>query len=215
MLFKSKAYSTAYLDLLSGLEAVDNVLSFAKATSGKPSAAEQSLFVASVALSYAVWENYVEELALETAQKLSSSIDPPRVPDSVRDAILHRQPAPTAWDLNVHPGWRALWVDTVTVRAKGSDNQRDFGLLTADVRGVRRLFELVGLDPFADTSEDVLEKLDKLVGERGQIVHTGKAPPNFRKRNATAWRTFVLSLVEQVDGTVLRGTRDLVIGPGS
>jgi hypothetical protein len=59
--------SDAHAALKDGLKAVDNVLSFAKTGAGKPSAKERSLFVASVALSYAVWENFVEDLAIEAA----------------------------------------------------------------------------------------------------------------------------------------------------
>ena len=56
---------------------------------------------------------------------------------------------------------------------------------TANEKSVKKLFERIGVQPFAIASEEDLEKLDKLVKERGEIVHTGKAPKDFYKENAT------------------------------
>jgi hypothetical protein len=101
------ADSQALKDLRKGLVAVDDVLGFVKQTAGKPSKPEKSLFVASVALSYAMWENYVEDVAIEVTTFLSEELPPALVPDEVRDAITKAHPNP--WDIAVHPGWRALW----------------------------------------------------------------------------------------------------------
>jgi hypothetical protein len=46
---------------------------------------------------------------------------------------------------------------------------------TANVKNVRSLFERVGLDPFTGVPDADLEKLEQLVKERGEIVHTGRA----------------------------------------
>ncbi len=198
-------------DLRGGLKAVDDVLSFAKSGVGKPSKKEQSLFVASVALSYAVWENYVEEVAVEVTTALAEQIGEGNVPASVRDWLMKMQPPPTAWDLVVHPGWRELWVQMVRARAKGdAEKARDFGVLSADVKTVAGLFERVGVDPFCDLSDDDKEKLDRLVEERGQIVDTGKAPPDFYKQNALDWRAFVEELGAKVDTAIATEAKSLV-----
>jgi hypothetical protein len=197
------ADSKALVDLRAGLKAVDDVLSYAKSGVGQPSKKEKSLFVASVALSYAMWENYAEEVAIEVTAVLAKEVPEPLVPTSVRDWIMKMQPPPTAWDLVVHPGWRDLWLQMVRARAKGADgNARDFGILSANASAVRSLFERVGVDPFAGVSNDDLEELDKLVEQRGQIVHTGKAPANFYKKDALDWRAFVANLGEAVDGAI-------------
>jgi hypothetical protein len=205
------AGSRAIVDLQSGLGAVDDVLSFAKSGVGKPSKQEQSLFVASVALSYAVWENYVEEVAIEATAFLAKHIDPEAVPTTVREWIMKGHP--TAWDLAVHPGWRELWIQMVQILAKGeAGRDRDFGMLTADVKNVANLFERVGVNPFDRVPDANQRRLDKLVTERGQIVHTGKAPPKFRKKNATDWRAFVQELAKNVDTSIAVGAKDLVGG---
>lgn len=204
------ADSQALTDLHAGLKAVDNVLSFAKSGVGKPLAKERSLFVASVALSYAVWENYVEEVAIEVTRFVSQSCSESLVPPTVREWIMKGEPKPDAWDLAVYPGWRELWLRSVRTRAKGSDdNERDFGMLSADQKNVRALFDRVGVDPFGNVNTDDLDRLAKLVSERGEIVHTGKAPMDFYKQNAVDWRTFVEKLAGQVDKSVRAGASKL------
>ncbi|MGA2319737.1 MAG: hypothetical protein ABSG95_03210 [Solirubrobacteraceae bacterium] len=202
------ADSKALADLRKGLKAVDDVLSYVKTSAGKPSKPEQSLFVASVALSYAMWENYVEEVAIEAATLLGRDIKDADVPRSVRDWILKSNP--TAWDIAVYPGWRALWLKVVTERAKGGSGADDLGMNTANTKNVRSLFERVGVDPFATVPEEHLDKLEQLVKERGEIVHTGKAPKDFYKENATGWRAFVDELAAKVDGACAAGAKALV-----
>ncbi len=192
--------SQALADLRKGLNAVDDVLSYVKTSAGKPSKPEQSLFVASVALSYAMWENYVEEVAIEVATVLGRDIKDADVPPSVREWIMKSNP--TAWDIAVYPGWRALWLKVVTERAKGGSGADDLGMNTANKKNVQSLFERVGVNPFAGATEENLDKLEQLVKERGQIVHTGKAPKGFYKENATGWRAFVEALAKAVDQAI-------------
>jgi uncharacterized protein (DUF2267 family) len=179
-----------------------------KSGAGQPSKQEKSLFVASVALSYAVRENYVEEVAIEVTMVLARDVDEGAVPDAVRDWIM--KSSPTAWDLAVHPGWRALWVEQVRKRAKGDTrSEHDFGMLTANARNVGGLFERVGVNPLTGVDASAIENLDKLVQERGEIVHTGKAPANFRKKNATDWRAFVEELGTKVDAAIAIDAKQL------
>jgi hypothetical protein len=196
------ADSKALRDLRTGLKAVDDVLGFVKTTAGKPSKQEKSLFVASVALSYAMWENYVEDVAVEATEALSTDVQKEDVPATVRDSIMKLQPTPTVWDIAVHPGWRSLWLAAVEQRAKGGANTDDLGMNTANQKNVRSLFERVGVDPFTQASDEDLENVEKLVKQRGQIVHTGKAPSDFYKEDAVGWRTFVEDLATKVDKAV-------------
>jgi hypothetical protein len=204
--------SQAFRDLQTGLVSVDDVLSYAKTGVGKPKREERSLFVASVALSYAMWENYVEDVAIEATELLQRNINPSAVPSEVRNWIMKSSPTPTAWDIAVYPGWRSLWLAMVTQQAKGDTAETDLGMNTANARNVRRLFERVGVDPFAGSTEARLKNLDRLVKERGQIVHTGKAPKGFYKENATAWRAFVEDIAKEVDEATAQGVDALVSG---
>jgi len=205
--------SKALQSLRSGLGAVDNVLSFSKSTAGKPSNGEKSLFVASVALSYAVWENYAEEVAIEVTTALARQIDEKSVPPTVQNAIMKSSPPPDAWQLLIHPGWRQLWIDGVRIRAQGdtgkAGKQQDFGMLTASARKVGTLFELVGVQPFEGVSASDLTMLDKLVEQRGQIVHKGTAPAKFFKQDAMDWRSFVERLAQEVDTAIASGAKSL------
>jgi hypothetical protein len=192
--------SDARKSLTDGLGAVDNVLSFAKSTKGKPSSQERSLFVASVALSYAVWENFVEDLVIEATTFLAKQIEPASVPEAARK-FIERDTA--AWDLSVHPGWRDLWIDRIKARAKGrEDKDEDFGLLTASATKVRVLFANSGLDPFASVDDALPTRLDDLVRLRGEIVHTGQAPKNFYKADAISAKETVQELSAAADDSV-------------
>jgi hypothetical protein len=189
------------------LKAVDNVLSFAKPTGGKPSAQERSLFVAAVALAYAVWENYVEDLLIEAVGFLSTHVDPARVPEEAK-AFISKDATP--WDLAVHPGWQALWLHRIRERAKGrEDDDRNFGLLTADVDRVQRLYTNAGLEPFDGLDSNKRAQLNDLVKLRGDIVHTGKAPEGFYKADAVGSKDVVESLAAHVDGAVRQQARTL------
>lgn len=73
---------------------------------------------------------------------------------------------------------------------------------TANERNVRALFDRVGVDALGKVKKDDLRQLEKLVKERGEIVHTGKAPAGFYKSNAIAWRDVVEALGELVDESI-------------
>jgi hypothetical protein len=200
--------SHAHDALKDGLTAVDNVLSFAKTGAGKPSAKERSLFVASVALSYAVWENFAEDLLIEGAEFLSTNISPRDVPETAK-VFISRDAA--TWDIAVHPGWRALWVVRIRERAKGrEDEDRSFGLLTADVAGLQKLYRNAGLDPFDGLEKAKLDELDELVKLRGEIVHTGKAPRAFVKADAVGSKQVVEDLAEHADTVVADQVKSMI-----
>jgi hypothetical protein len=103
----------------------------------------------------------------------------------------------------VHPGWRALWVVRIRERAKGREEEdRSFGLLTADVAGVQRLYRNAGLDPFEGLDEAKRHELDELVRVRGEIVHTGKAPASFVKADAVGSKQVVEDFAAHADRVV-------------
>ncbi|NOZ23842.1 MAG: hypothetical protein GXP25_22415, partial [Planctomycetes bacterium] len=92
----------AHKSVKSSLKVVDGVLSYMKDTKGKPAAKERALFAAAVVFTYGIWENYVEQLAIELAQKVSDKIPPEHVPERIRKSLEKG----TAWELAVSPGWR-------------------------------------------------------------------------------------------------------------
>lgn len=81
--------TSAHGDLKQALKVVDDILSFVKAGSGKPSKKERALFAA--AISYGVWENYVEQLAIELVREMASKLDPEKVPDRIKKTLKKEQ----------------------------------------------------------------------------------------------------------------------------
>jgi hypothetical protein len=92
-------------------------LSLAKDGRGKPSVEERALFAAAVVFTYGVWENFVEQLAIELVEQVALSVQPEQVPEQIRRSLEKK----TAWELSVSPGWRRLWVESVKVQAIGDD----------------------------------------------------------------------------------------------
>jgi hypothetical protein len=186
--------SESLKDFRLALRHADRLIEGTKSTAGKPTAQEGTMFVASVALTYAAWEAYVEDLAVEATQHLSESIDAADVPESSRQAIESRKSNP--WDLFVHPGWRAIWRDAVLVKAKGEQSKdpksRDeFGMNTAREKQIRTLFRAVGIDFMDKVSADDRAALEDLVTARGEVVHAASAPAAFKKSKAKAYRDLV------------------------
>lgn len=191
----------------SGLAVIDNVTSYVKSGAGKPSAKERALFAAAIVFAYGVWENYVEQLAIDITSKLSTEIDPEKVPEEIRKIFDKK----SAWDLSISPGWRRLWVDHVREKAVGGDADK-FGMNTARGNSVKYLLSLAGVnDPFsgidksicpthlAEPKRTVVLALDELVTLRGEIVHTGKVPDSLRKDHVSNWRNYIEQLTSRVD----------------
>jgi len=199
--------SSALSHVKSGLAVIDNVTSYVKAGVGKPSAKERALFAAAIVFAYGVWENYVEQLAIELSDRLSKDVKPDRVPEEVRKVLEKR----SAWELTISPGWRRLWSDFVTEKAVGGDSDK-FGMNTARAGSVKYLLSLAGVtDPFDGikgnispahldkAKQTVVMALDELVTLRGEIVHTGKVPDSLSKGHVSNWRNFVEQLTSGVD----------------
>lgn len=190
------------------LATVESLLSYVKDGQGKPSAKERAIFAAAVVFLYGIWENYVEQLAIELVERISSAVDPQKVPEQVRRALEKR----TTWELTIHPGWRALWSQQVRVAAIGDDDER-FGLNTARAGQVKNLLSTAGApDPFSTVPSGIIpehlgasapaisDAVNKLVELRGEIVHTGQVPKTLRKAHVLAWKGFVKTVCEHVDG---------------
>lgn len=199
--------TTALSSAESSLKTVDNLLSFVKEGQGKPSAKERAIFAASVVFLYGIWENYVEQLALELVGHISVSIPPERIPDLVRKSLEKK----SAWELAITPGWRSLWVQSVKISAVGDDGER-FGMNTAKAGQVKNLLANCGApEPFASTPVTIIpshigsavksvpDAVNNLVELRGEIVHTGQVPKSLRKAHVLDWKGFVKGLCESVD----------------
>lgn len=208
----------AHKNVAIALKVVDGVLGYMKDTQGKPSAAQRALYAASVVFTYGIWENYVEQLAIELAEKVSKNISPDKVPERIRK-LMEKS---TAWELTVSPGWRTLWINRVKQHAIG-DEEENYGLNTAKAGQVRSLLELAGAHDAFDGMPTSLvpehlsgkvkrpeEAVNALVELRGEIVHTGSVPDTLRKKHVRAWRQFIESIADEIDKTCRQQCKALV-----
>ncbi|MCS5507134.1 hypothetical protein [Curtobacterium flaccumfaciens] len=179
------------------LKHTDNLMAGTKTGPGKPSNQEASMFVASVALTYAAWEAYVEDVAIEATEFLAGAVAEDRVPESARRAIEGEKPS--AWQLTVHPGWRTLWVQGVRALAKGDADAGRFGMNTARVRQITTLFLPVGLDFIGAIEKTDRSALEKLVTARGSVVHSASTPSSFNKAAAKGYRDLVTRMADAAD----------------
>jgi len=199
--------TAAHQGVGAALKVVDGVLSYMKDTKGKPSAKERALYAAAVVFTYGIWENYVEQLAIEIATQMAQLIRPEKVPERIRKTLEKRTP----WELTVSPGWRSLWIQTVKQQAIG-DEDDNYGLNTAKAGQVKNLLELAGVqDAFAGLKAVTLpthlgtsvkepsDAINRLVELRGEIVHTGKVPDVLRKQHVHAWRLFIEDTTVAID----------------
>ena len=189
------------------LAVVDNLLSFAKDGQGKPSVKERALFAAAIVFTYGIWENFVEQLAIELAGNVASEIAPEKVPEQIRRLLEKRN----AWELTVTPGWRAIWIEHVRLQAVGDDDEK-FGMNTAKAGQVKHLLSLAGVsDPYSTidlggvpdhlpaAKRTAADAINSLVELRGQIVHTGQVPGTLRKGHVRNWRAFVQHVATKID----------------
>ena len=204
---KQTQRSQAHGDAKSALAVVDSVLSYMSDSRGKPARKERALYAAAIVFAYGVWENFVEQLAIELAGDIAQKIAPDKVPEIVRTSLQKC----TAWELNVSPGWRQLWIQKVTRQAIGDDGE-NYGLNTAKAGQVQDLLRWAGAEGiFGDLDQDIVpahianqvsspsEALNRLVELRGEIVHTGAVPDELRKQHVREWRQFVERLADELD----------------
>lgn len=209
--------TSAYLNALKGMDVPRGMMTFAKDGKGKPSKDETTLFLGAVSFAYAVWENFVEELAIELTRKLAAGIHPERIPKASRDVI---EKDATSWELSVHPGWRGLWVNRVVTITKGGEGGRGgWGLNSATFDNTHEVFMTAGVGDAlptrltvkaqgatapqnvrdADGEVDVRNALTQLIEVRGGAVHTATAPDHLRKAHVRWWMAFVQALFEETD----------------
>lgn len=229
--------TSAYLNALEGMGVPRGMMTFSKGGKGKPSKDETTLFLGAVSFAYAVWENYVEELAIELTRSLAAEIAPEQIPAASRAVI---EKGASSWELSVHPGWRGLWINRVITITKGGEGGRGgWGLNSATFENTKDVFETSGFGDALPTrltvkasgatapqnvrstngKVDVRHALAQLIEVRGGAVHTATAPDHLQKAHVRWWLAFVEALFEETDRRALQevdrllGLSDRHVGP--
>lgn len=135
-------WTEASLNADKGLAIIDGLMEYASNRRGNPAKKERALYLSSITFAYAVWENYLEEVAIELAGHLAGELRPEQMTRPDVRALIEKDAS--VWDLAVHPGWRVRWVDAVTAAAKGGENA-GFGINTANFKNSRKLFDSIGI----------------------------------------------------------------------
>lgn len=225
-------WTAAALAADEGMKVVTGVMGFVSSEQGNKHAQQLPLYLAAVTFSYAVWENYVEDLADELTQGLARTLHPSQIPEAARAAIEN---GAALWDLAVDPGWRGLWTRKVRSLTKGSESERTWGLNTASKPNVDKLFEIVGISPVPnrlaapdpvgsgssrkipdriaiadDGTLDVRHALSQLITVRGEAVHTASTTSPLYKNQVLWWGNFVKALYEATDERARALCLDLV-----
>lgn len=198
----------ARTDATKGLGIIAGLMEYASDKRGRRSKKEISLYMASVTFAYAVWENFVEEIAMELVTSLAHSTDglqPEQLRPHVRELIEDRA---TPWELAVEPGWRQLWIRRIKEMAVGEDGG-GWGINAANFKNTKRLFKAVGINPLPDACKD---RLDALVDLRGEIAHTAKTKTPIYKAEVGEWSDFVADLCSEVDVTSRKQCRKWLAG---
>lgn len=218
-----------------GMKVPDGLMSFASDGRGQPSNEQRALYLGAVAFTYAVWESYVEEVAVELVELAVNELQdhPERVPEGARRVI---ETGATPWELAVSPGWRGLWVQRVNAMTGGDEEARTWGLNTANLSNVSNIFASLGLNPVPqriaaprkvralmphpssisigpkDGKVDVKNALHMLVEVRGQAVHTGRTKDKLYKNEILWWGAFVRGLIAESDRSAREQMKKIIAG---
>jgi len=222
-------WTAAALNAEKAPEVPRGLMSFASDGRGRPTNEQKYLHLSAVTFTYAVWEPYAEDVAIELVNILAPLLPSDSIPPQVTDALSGKD----AWQLAVHPGWRGLWADEVNKAAKGGKGA-DYGINTASYKNVQGLFELAGIGDALPShlsvapggrlgnlkrapanvgvtkskTVNVNRCLSLLISVRGQAVHTARTEDKLLKNEVLWWTAFIRELHEEVDrrarGAVMR-----------
>ena len=166
-----------------------------------------------------MWENYVEQLAIDVSSRLSAQGNPKLVPAEIVK-ILEKK---SAWELTITPGWQAIWAMHVEDRATGGETDK-YGMNTARWGAVTNLLAISGLPPSVTESirptlipphlspkiESVADAVNALVELRGEIAHTAKIPPTLSKHHIVEWSKFVADITSVIDSNARSACKKLL-----
>lgn len=213
--------SKARQDAEQGMTVVSNLMSYTATGAGKPRKEETSLYLSTMVFLYAVWEDFVEQLAIEVNGHLADAINPSLISTEVRNNFVADA---TPWELSVDPGWRSLWKSRVKQMAIGNsatEGKGGFGLNNATLKNVNHLFQMAGLTTVKDTikgptvsqsvrlpavlgheNENAIptkEMNEELFLIRCQAVHSAKTISTLYKPEVRWWIEAVRKLIQDTD----------------
>lgn len=215
-----------------GMKVPEGIMSFASDGRGKPTTEQRCLYLGAIAFTYAVWESYIEDVAVELVTYAAREISEKDVPTDVQELIAK---GASPWQLAVHPGWRGLWVDRIRQMTHGEGKPGSWGLNTASFQQCEEIFAAIGLKPLPqkikapdfgakgnpwvpykisvnrDGMIDVPHALQLLISIRGEAVHTAKTTDDLYKQQVRWWDAFVRTLYIETDKAARRQLAEKIL----
>lgn len=195
---KSKAHSEVYDSLLKDVNSLIALHPATTGTSGRPPGDTGPLLRSSVVLLHTAWENYVEQLALETHEFLLQEIgiDHSKLPHELRSRLGSLK---NPW-LLAGDSWQSAARDAV-----GGEVDK---LNTPNVGNAEALLEVAcgfkaglhGISWANMSNASVRTKIDEFVEDiRGEIVHKGTTPGSLDKNGVKYWIRFFENVSSRLD----------------
>ncbi len=160
--------SGARKQAVAGLKTTKDILGFAADNQSGGTVAERALFAASIVFVYGVWENFIEQLAIETSTYLCTRLNEHQVPNTVRDLVTTKNvktddgrwvsESRSTWELSVSPGWRSLWKSDVQTECEGEVG-RSWGINSMTPEIYEKLAGYCCIEPWTSLDSKPSEKL--------------------------------------------------------
>lgn len=198
----SRAYDSTFVPLMRDVQNLLNAHPSTGGTPGRPPGDTGPLLRSAIVLLHTAWENYVEQVALESFDFLLVEIgdDHQRLSGDLRKSLGSRK---NPWSLAGN-GWQT--------EARKDISAQIAQLNTPNCANVESLiFAAIGLaDSLAgltwqrhQDSQKNRDDLDEFVQViRGEIVHKGTTPTPLHKGGVKSWISFIRNVAERLDDKI-------------
>lgn len=157
------------------------------------------------------WEAFIEDIAMEAAEKLSQNLESPKmvpknVVDSMAKNILGNKDAKKLWDV-----FALGWKEAIISNAKYITRERNgFGLNNPKSASVREVMKnCLGIEDIcqfwywqAMSKKKAAEKLDAMVTRRGEFAHHDPNARNVSKAECQNFMRHVYGVVNSTEWAV-------------
>lgn len=195
----SQAYNATFMSLLRDVRSLLDAHPSTGRTLGRPPGDTGPLLRSAIVLLHTAWENYVEQVALESFAFLLAQIgdDHSRLPSGLRDSLGRRKnPWILAGDAWMAEARKEMELKAGYLNTPNCSNVEEMLLMAVDLQAA--LHELKW--QYRPNSDENREELDEFVQTiRGEIVHKGTTPSPLNKSGVQFWIRFIENIAKCLD----------------